>query len=91
MEQAKAEILKRSAAVKTIADGWRIYRAAIYKGELSGLQERELRRAFFAGASVLYELSTLRMPDDEAEALKHMQALHAEVREFSKTVARGGA
>jgi hypothetical protein len=80
--------------VKTVSEDHREYMKACFGGRwghcLNSGQQRELRRAFFAGAHSAFRLMTgyiTGLPDDKAEA--ELQRFLDECEQFKKDVLAG--
>jgi hypothetical protein len=79
-----------SDQLKTIEEEWNIYYDMIYKGvNPSAVQRRELRLAFFAGATVIVNSVVIISSEavTEEEGIKYIEARYREVMDFgTKTV-----
>jgi hypothetical protein len=76
---------------KHLEVGWQAYRRAVIPIDASRVQVEECRRAYLAGASVLFDtVFALLSPDAEPteEDLRHMQELHDELRGLVASVGK---
>jgi hypothetical protein len=81
-------------ALRSIAEEWDDYCAAVYKGDLPPDQEQEVKRAFYAGASAMYLLLTLGIGAEEvseATAEAYLMQVAQEFTAFGALVKAGGA
>lgn len=77
---------------RLIADGWSTYAEHVLPANAPPIQTQETRRAFYAGAGLLFEaLANAVGPDDVSEdaGLDIMRGVDAEVRAFLRDVAAG--
>ena len=77
--------------MKPIAKGWESYRRMVVPADAPPNQVEETRKAFFAGASILFEALMLALdPGDEpTEADLHTMAdIQAEIDEFGQNLDR---
>lgn len=75
-----------------IERGWLTFAEHALPTSTSAIQKREMRRAFYAGAGLLFENLTNEVgPDDVSEdaGLNIMQAVDTEIRAFLRDVERG--
>jgi hypothetical protein len=73
--------------MKTMAEEADHYLGAVYPGEITELQRRECRQAFFAGAFTLLGMMNTIGDLPEAEQEKRIGAVHDEVYAFMKATA----
>jgi hypothetical protein len=72
--------------------GWLFFAEQALPARVSDVQKREMRRAFYAGAALLFENMTKAVgPDDVSEdaGVDIMAAVDAEVRAFFKDAEEG--
>ena len=77
---------------KLIDAGWRSYAEHVLPAGAGEAQKRETRRAFYAGAGLLFEALTNAVgPDDVSEdaGLEIMESVDAEIRAFLRDVKTG--
>jgi hypothetical protein len=77
-----------------MAEQWDKFARAVLPADVSVVQRREMRRAFYAGAeSILFRVIEAFAPEDEptAEDLQIMEDLDAELKAFAKAVKDGKA
>jgi hypothetical protein len=81
------------AASHTLEDFWRLFSAAAFQPGTPAIQRREMRRAFFAGASVMLEtFRRIGEPGFEEEAgVKRLHALADELDRFAQDLKHGRA
>lgn len=79
-------------AQKLIERGWNSYAEHVLPSGASAVQKQETRRAFYAGAGLLFEaLSNAVGPDDVSEdaGMDIMQSVDDEIRAFIRDVGHG--
>lgn len=79
---------------KTIAEQWEIWRAAVMPPDVHEVQLTEMRRAFYAGATVLLSALTIGLDEDSeptADDVAYLERLHQEMKQFSRDVGEGRA
>ena len=77
-----------------VEKGWLLYAEHVLPKNAAPIQRRETKRAFFAGAVLLFEnLTNAVSPDDMSEdaGVDIMAAVDAELRAFLEEVKRGRA
>ena len=73
----------------TLAAGWEDFRRRVLPADAGAVQISEMRKAFYAGAAVMYDqmvLGPVAMSDEQTE--RHLQALHEELQEFAAEMLR---
>lgn len=79
---------------KLIDAGWRSYAEHVLPAGASKVQKQETRRAFYAGAGLLFEALTNAVgPDDVSEdaGVEIMESVSAEIKAFLRDVTVGRA
>lgn len=77
---------------RLIENGWRSYAEHVLPTGASRVQTQETRRAFYAGAGLLFEALTNAVgPDDVSEAagMDIMESVDAEIKAFLRDVKAG--
>lgn len=77
--------------LRTVEEGWQSLRAAAQLEHASGVQQQEMRRAFFAGAAfVLSEAETIGASDDidDQAGADHLEMLKTETLMFAAMIGR---
>jgi len=77
-----------------MAEQWDQFARAVLPPQISTLQRREMRRAFYAGAeSILFRVIQSFAPESEPtdEDLKIMENIDRELKEFARDVKAGRA
>lgn len=77
-----------------VEKGWRLYAEHALPANAPAIQKRETKRAFYAGAGLIFEnLTNAVGPEDVSEdaGVEIMVAVDAEVRAFLEDVKRGRA
>lgn len=77
---------------KLIEAGWRTYAEHVLPAGAGAAQKQETRRAFYAGAGLLFEAMTNAVgPDDVSEdaGMEIMASVDAEIRAFLRDVKAG--
>ncbi len=65
-----------------LADKWAEFQERVMPDEASDLQVREMRRAFFGGALVMFGLLTDTAENEEDTAVAQIESIHKEVHDF---------
>lgn len=65
----------------TVEDMFEEFRAVVIP-RVSGIQMREMRKAFLAGAGRMAVWFTEEMPEDEARACERISAIQAEIKQY---------
>lgn len=81
--------------MKTLAEAWESFRAGAIRGRLSPSRENQVKLAFFAGATFMFELVTgtgqaAPLPEDDAAAEVRLAGLDAEVKAFVESQMKRG-
>jgi hypothetical protein len=77
-----------------MAEQWNEFARLVLPGDVSAVQRREMRRAFYAGGqAIIFRIVTALAPDAEpTEAdLQLMDDLHQELNAFTRDVIAGRA
>lgn len=77
---------------RLIENGWRSYAEHVLPAGASPIQKQETRRAFYAGAGLLFEALTNAVgPDDVSEdaGMDIMESVDAEIKAFLLDVKAG--
>lgn len=77
---------------KLIENGWNPYAEHVLPSGASAVQKQETRRAFYAGAGLLFEAITNAVgPDDVSEdaGMVILESVDAEIRAFLRDVKAG--
>lgn len=78
-----------------LQEEWNRYAEAVLPGNCSAIQRQEMRRSFYAGAHVLFEVLTNHVSSGEGEPtvedLQMMKDVNDEIIEFAKAVREGRA
>ena len=77
---------------RLIEQGWRSYAEHVLPKNASAVQKQETRRAFYAGAGLLFEALTNAVgPDDVSEdaGMDIMASVDTEIRQFLRDVTVG--
>lgn len=77
---------------RLIEAGWRSFAEHVLPASASAVQRQETRRAFYAGAGLLFEKLTNAVgPDDVSEdaGIDIMRSVEAEIREWLRDVKEG--
>jgi hypothetical protein len=80
--------------VRVVESEWEVFKHAVGLAEATPLQLREIRRAFYAGATSLFFgiLSSLDAGDEPTDKeMERMRAIGRELCEFNERVKRGEA
>ena len=75
----------------TLLEEFTEYKRFVYDGNLEALQDTELRRAFFAGATVMMKQVTVAARQGEEQGVLRVEGLKDELCQFSELVTRGEA
>lgn len=67
----------------TITEAWASLEETVFSDKPVGARE-VLRKTFFTGALVMFQITVENGPDDEEEALAQLEKLHAEMRAFTR-------
>ena len=73
---------------KRIMEEWNVFREVVIPKDASEIQLREMRRSFFAGASMCFTL-LVNNTDNEDLGLELMNDLEAEFRSFADRTKTG--
>lgn len=81
-------MIKMKAGV-TLAQAWGLFNIAVLgdpakPNAIGMLQRLEMRKAFYAGASCLFDIMMVNSDVPDAEAEGYLQALHAEIGAFAQ-------
>lgn len=76
---------------KTIADNWRSYHRRVLPPDAGPIQVRETRRAFYAGAAMMFGMVSKVGDDDrsEAESMEVMDRIWAEIQGIGQLLGEG--
>lgn len=81
-------------ARKLMAEQWEEFGRKVLPPDVSLIQKREMKRAFYAGAqTILFRVIAAFAPESEPTDadVAIMESVHQELQEFAKAVVRGEA
>ena len=79
--------------MRTIAQQWTSFEAAVVPAKAGRVQRMEMRRMFYAGfqAALMSLMEAAGESDDEVQQVDNLQRLHDECRAFARAVEAGKA